>query len=210
VSDSVNRRLELLQTEYIDIVQLHSCGIEILDQGDAIRALQDAKAAGKIGHVAYSRDNEAARWAVNSGLFDALQTSLNLTEQAARTSGLLAEAEDQGLGVLVKRPIGGATWAPAKQGIEPSRNYDRQYYARARAMAKLGDLPEEPTDAVLLALGFTLAHTEVDVAIVGTKSPNHMRTNLDLAERDLPISAAAVTELQARWDRIGGGWRQLQ
>jgi aryl-alcohol dehydrogenase-like predicted oxidoreductase len=205
VSDSVNRRLELLQTEYIDIVQLHSCGIEILEQGNAIRALQDAKAAGKIGHVAYSRDNEAARWAVNSGLFDALQTSLNLTEQAARTSGLLAEAEAQGLGVLVKRPIGGATWAPAKQGIEPSRNY-----ARARAMAKLGDLPEEPTDAVLLALGFTLAHPEVDVAIVGTKSPNHMRTNLDLAERDLPISAAAVTELQARWDRIGGGWRQLQ
>jgi len=197
--------LELLQTEYIDIVQLHSCGIEILEQGNAIRALQDAKAAGKIGHVAYSRDNEAARWAVNSGLFDALQTSLNLTEQAARTSGLLAEAEAQGLGVLVKRPIGGATWAPAKQGIEPSRNY-----ARARAMAKLGNLPEEPTDAVLLALGFTLAHPEVDVAIVGTKSPNHMRTNLDLAERDLPISAAAVTELQARWDRISGGWRQLQ
>ena len=210
VASNVDRSLERMRTEYIDIVQLHSCEIEVLERGDAIRALQDAKAAGKIGHVAYSGDNEAARWAVDSGLFDTLQTSLNLTEQAARTSGLLAEAKAQGLGVIVKRPIGGATWARAKQGLEPPRNYDREYYDRARAMAKLGDLPEEPTDAVLLALGFTLAHPEVDVAIVGTKSPEHMRTNLDLAERELPISAAAVTELQARWDRVGGDWRQLQ
>jgi aryl-alcohol dehydrogenase-like predicted oxidoreductase len=199
-----------LKTEYLDVVQLHSCDIKTLERGDAIRALQDAKAAGKIGHVAYSGDNEAARWAVDSGLFDTLQTSLNLTEQAARTSGLLERAKTQGMGVIVKRPIGGATWARAKQGIEPPRNYDREYYDRARAMAELGDLPEEPADAVLLALGFTLAHPEVDVAIVGTKNPEHMRGNLDLAEQALPISEAAVTELQARWDRMGSDWRQLE
>jgi len=210
VADSVDRSLALLKTEHLDIVQLHSCDIETLERGDAIRALQDAKAAGKIGHVAYSGDNEAARWAVDSGLFDTLQTSLNLTEQAARTSGLLERAKAQGMGVIVKRPIGGATWARAKQGIEPPRNYDREYYDRARAMVELGDLPEEPADAVLLALGFTLAHPEVDVAIVGTKNPEHMRGNLDLTEQALPISEAAVTELQARWDRMGSDWRQLE
>ena len=210
VADSVDRSLVRMKVEYIDILQLHSCGIDVLERGDAIRALEDAKAAGKIGHVSYSGDNEAAHWAVDSGRFDTLQTSLNLTEQGARTSGLLAKAQERGVGVIVKRPIGGATWSRAKQGIEPPRNYDREYFDRARAMAELGDLPEEPSDAVLLALGFTLAHPEVGVAIVGTKSPEHMRGNLDLAERELPISAAAVAELQARWDRLGSDWRQLQ
>ncbi len=210
VADSVDRSLERMKVEYIDILQLHSCGIDVLERGDVIRALEDAKAAGKIGHVAYSGDNEAARWAVDSGRFDTLQTSLNLTEQGARTSGLLEAAKAQGMGVIVKRPIGGATWGRAKQGIEPPRNYDREYFDRARAMAELGDLPEEPSDAVLLALGFTLAHPEVDVAIVGTKNPEHMRGNLDLAEQALPISDAAVAELQARWDRLGSDWRQLQ
>lgn len=210
VADSVDRSLVRMKVEYIDILQLHSCSIEVLERGEAIRALEDAKAAGKIGHVSYSGDNEAAHWAVDSGRFDTLQTSLNLTEQGARTSGLLAKAAERGVGVIVKRPIGGATWSRAKQGIEPPRNYDREYYDRARAMAELGDLPEEPSDAVLLALGFTLAHPEVGVAIVGTKNPEHMRGNLDLAERELPISEAAVAELQARWDRLGGEWRQLQ
>lgn len=210
VADSVDRSLVRMKVEYIDILQLHSCSIEVLERGDAIRALEDAKAAGKIGHVSYSGDNEAAHWAVDSGRFDTLQTSLNLTEQGARTSGLLAKAQERGVGVIVKRPIGGATWSRAKQGVEPPRNYDREYYDRARAMAELGDLPEEPSDAVLLALGFTLAHPEVGVAIVGTKSPSHMESNLEMAERDLPISEAAVAELQARWDRLGSDWRQLQ
>ena len=147
---------------------------------------------------------------MDSRRFDTLQTSLNLTEQGAWTSGLLEAAKAQGMGVIVKRPIGGATWGRAKQGIEPPRNYDREYFDRARAMAELGDLPEEPSDAVLLALGLTLAHPEVDVAIVGTKNPEHMRGNLDLAEQALPISETAVAELQARWDRLGSDWRQLQ
>lgn len=209
VRDSVDRSLKRLDTDYLDIVQLHSCGIDVLERGDCIRALQDAKAAGKVRHVSYSGDNESAHWAVDSGLFDTLQTSFNLTEQGARTSGLLEKAEARGMGVIIKRPIGGGTWARARRGEQTRRGYDSEYLQRAQEMASDGPLPDEPGDPILLALGFTLAQPEVDVAIVGTKDPSHMQSNIKQVEEGLPISHAAVAELQKRWEAHGGSWRQL-
>ncbi len=209
VADSIDRSLKRLKTDHLDIVQLHSCGIDELEKGDCIRALQDAKAAGKLRHVSYSGDNEAAHWAVDSGLFDTLQTSFNLTEQGARTSGLLEKAEARGMGVIIKRPIGGGTWARARRGEPTPRGYDNEYLNRAREMAKAGPLPGEPDDPILLALGFTLGQPEVDVAIVGTKNPSHMASNIKQVTEELPVSEAAIEELKERWDRHGKGWRQL-
>ena len=209
VSDSVDRSLVRLKTDYLDLVQLHSCEIEELEKGDCIRALQDAKAAGKLRHVCYSGDNDAAHWAVDSGLFDTLQTSFNLTEQGARTSGLLEKAEARGMGVIIKRPIGGGTWLRARRNEPTPRGYDNQYLERAKTMAASGPLPDEPEDSILLALGFTLQQPEVDVAIVGTKNPGHMRSNINQVENELPVSEAALAELRSRWDQHGGDWRQL-
>ena len=45
--------------------------------------------------VGYSGDNEAARCAVESGLFDTFQTSFNVVDQGASTDGLLALAAER-------------------------------------------------------------------------------------------------------------------
>ncbi|MFQ5380107.1 MAG: aldo/keto reductase [Dehalococcoidia bacterium] len=209
VADSIDRSLKRLRTDRLDIVQLHSCDLAVLKRGDVIRALEDARAAGKVLHVSYSGDNEAAMWAVESGRFATLQTSLNPTDQGGRASGLLAAAARNGIGVIVKRPIGGATWARAKKGDAAQRQYDSEYLRRAKLMWGGEDLPGEPADSVALALGYTLAHPEVHVAIVGTKNPAHMRANLDLIEGGLSLGQETVAELHARWDRLGGDWPQL-
>ena len=209
VADSIERSLERLRTDHLDIVQLHSCDIEVLERGEVIRSLEDGKAAGKLLHVGYSGDNEDAMWAVDSGLFDTLQTSLNLTDQGGRASGLLAAAAERGMGIVIKRPIGGGTWASAKQAASARRQYDSEYLKRAATMWDAKDLPDEPQDGIALALGFTLAHPQVHVAIVGTKSPAHMRSNLELIERGLHVPESTVAELRARWDRLGGDWKQL-
>jgi hypothetical protein len=211
VADSVDRSLKRLQTDHLDIVQLHSCGIDVLERGDAVRALQDAKAAGKLRHVSYSGDNEAAHWAVDSGLFDTLQTSFNLTEQGARSSGLLAKADGRGMGIIIKRPIGGGTWARARRGEPAPRGYDNQYLERAKEMVAAGPVQGEPDDSILLALGFTLGQDEVDVAIVGTKNPRHMESNIRMVEEELPVDRSVLADLHARWDSTSPGkeWRQL-
>jgi len=210
VTSSIERSLERMKTDHVDIVQLHSCTVDVLEKGDVIRAIQDAKAAGKTRFIGYSGDNENAEWAVESGLFDTLQTSFNLVDQGARHK-ILPGAEKQGMGVIIKRPIGNAVWGAAQdpQPYSHIPEYTAEYYARAQTMLQDGELPSEPEDRILTAMGFTYAHPEVDVCIIGTQRPAHMASNINLIDNQLPIAPEAVKELHTRYDRVSGDWRQL-
>ena len=209
VISSIDRSLELMKTDHVDIVQLHSCVIEVLERGDVIRALQDAKAAGKTRFIGYSGDNENAKWAVTSGLFDTLQTSFSLVDQSARTN-LFADVEANDMGLIVKRPIGNAVWGAAAdpRPYEHIPEYTMEYTRRAGVMGEEGPLADDPNDRIRLALGFTFAHPEVDVTIVGTQRPHHMKSNLEMVSEPLGVTEATVSDLHARWDKFADGWEQ--
>ena len=204
IRDSIDRSLARLQTDYLDLLQLHSCGVDVLERGEVIQVLLDAREAGKTRFVGYSGDNEAARWAVESGLFDTLQTSFNLVDQRARVN-LFPQAKARGMGVIAKRPIANGAWGASKS---PS-DYAAEYFRRALEMAALGPIPGAPENRILLALGFTFAHDQVDTIIVGTHNPRHMEANLEWVKTDLPIAAEAVEELHRRFEQLGGGWLQM-
>ena len=209
IAESLDRSLSRMKTDHVDLLQLHSCDVETLERGDVIRALQDVKAAGKTRFVGYSGDNENAEWAVTSGLFDTIQTSFNLVDQKARRV-ILPEAERRGMGIIIKRPIGNAVWGSAVDPHPYTHNpqYTEEYSRRAHVMQEPGPLPDEPDDRILLAMGFTFSHPQVDVAIVGTQRPGHLESNVEMMNSRLPISDATVTELHARYDRVGDGWEQ--
>lgn len=209
VISSIDRSLERMKTDHVDLVQLHSCNVDVLERGDVVRALQDARAAGKTRYIGYSGDNENAKWAVTSGLFDTLQTSFNLVDQSARTD-LFDEVEARDMGLIIKRPIGNAVWgAPADpQPYTHIPDYTAEYFRRAGVMGIAGPLADAPDDRIRLALGFTFAHPEVDVTIVGTQRPNHMRSNLKMVSEPLSVSESTVADLHARWDKYSDGWEQ--
>ena len=209
VRDSIDRSLRRMKTDYVELVQLHSCGIDVLERGDATRALEDARDAGKTRFLGYSGDNEDAHWAVDSGMFQSLQTSLNLVEQRAYHSGLLAKAAAAGMGVIVKRPIGGGAWGRAKAGASGSvRAYDDEYFRRSVAMLEDGTVAGEGDDPIISAMGFTFAHPEVSVAIVGTKNPDHMASNIESLDAALAVSGEMVDALHERFAKLDDGWRQ--
>ena len=190
VVDSIDRSLRLLQTDHVDVVQLHSCDIDVLEKGDAIRALQEAQQAGKTSFIGYSGDNESAHWAVDSGLFATLQTSYNLVEQRARTTGLLEKAIAKGMGTIIKRPIAGGVWGKSRPDAadQTASNYNTPYLERAKSVRTLGPIENEPDDAILTSLGYTLSDPNANVAIVGTTNPSHMATNVRQIDNDLPLS----------------------
>jgi aryl-alcohol dehydrogenase-like predicted oxidoreductase len=195
IRDSIGRSLARLKTDCVDLVQLHSCDVAILERGEVIQALLDAKQAGKTRFIGYSGDGEAARWAIESGHFDTLQISFNLLDQEPRRE-LLPMAQERGMGVIVKRPIANAVWgANAGSGRQT-------YRERAGQMADMGPIPGAPENSIALALGFTLAHDEVDTAIVGTRNPEHMKSNLALVENTLPLPDQVVEELHRRFDQV--------
>jgi len=130
-------------------------------------------------------------------MFDTVQITLNLVDQWARWE-VLPKAEAAGMGVIAKRPIANAAWgAPASP--DPVREAYRQ---KAQAMIDMGPIPQAPEDPILLALGFVLAHPEIDTAIVGTANPAHMKANIARVENELPIQAEVVRELHRRFDQM--------
>lgn len=204
VTLSIERSLRRLKTDRLDLVQLHSCGVDVLERGEVIEALLDAQQAGKTRYVGYSGDNEAAEWAIASGHFDTLQTSFNLVDQKARST-LFSQVEERGMGLIAKRPIANASWGAA----ESRSSYHDEYHRRAKRMLELGPIPEAPDDPILLALGFVMAHDAVDTAIAGTKDPDHVRKNIHWVEYALPISEKAVETLHRRFQELGQNWKQM-
>ncbi len=203
VRDSIDRSLKRMKTDYVDMLQLHSCSVAVLEKGEVIQILQEAKQAGKTRYIGYSGDNDAALWAVESGLFDTLQTSFNLVDQKA-CFGLFEKARAKNMGIIVKRPIANGAWGAAKS---PS-GYAQGYFERSQKILALGDLPQAPDDRILLALGFTLSHDVIDVAIVGTKTPKYIQGNVEMLKQ-LPVSETIVAELCKRFEKLGKDWSQL-
>ena len=206
VRENIDRSLELLKTDYVDLVQLHGFDVPAPPPDDVLEALLEAREAGKTRFLGYSQENEEAEWAVRSGIFDALQTSFSLLDQGPRY-GLFERAREQGVGTIIKHPIANTMWGRALADDRDSQPGVRQpLLERARTMLELGPLLGAPDDDIELALGFVLAHSEVHTAIVGTRNPEHMLANIEIVEKRLPISKDVVEELHRRYDQVGKDW----
>ncbi|OAB42380.1 aldo/keto reductase [Paenibacillus glacialis] len=59
---SIDRSLKRLNTEYVDVIHLHSCSEEVLRQGDVIEVLKRANEQGKTRFIGYSGDTTDALW----------------------------------------------------------------------------------------------------------------------------------------------------
>ena len=191
---SIDRSLQRLKTDRIDLVQLHSCSEEILRQGDAIRVLRDARAAGKIRFIGYSGDRTDALYAIECGAFDTLQTSVSIAEQEPVTL-TLPKALAQNMGVIAKRPIANAAW------LNPNLPTDDYAYPYHQRLQKLGYDFLATDDAVSIALRFTLAQPGVTTAIVGTQNPERWPQNAALLEAG-PLPQAQVDAIRARWQEV--------
>ena len=192
---SIERSLKRLRTERLDLIQLHSCELSDLRKGEAITALERARERGWTRYIGYSGDGEAARFAVECGRFDTLQTSVSIADQEA-IERTLPLAVKRGMGVIAKRPIANAAWRYARRPSEP---YYQPYWERLSALEYPFLLDAER--AVSTALRFTLATPGVHTAIVGTKRPERWPENARLLEAG-PLPAAEVEQIRARWRKV--------
>jgi aryl-alcohol dehydrogenase-like predicted oxidoreductase len=193
---SIERSLSRLATDHLDLIQLHSCGLEVLQRGDAITALESARSRGWTRYIGYSGDGEAARWAVESGRFDALQTSVSIADQEAIELTLPA-ARAAGLGVIAKRPLANVAWRYARK---PAEAYYQEYWERLRKL-DYPFLPGKDDAAVKTALRFTLGVPGVHTAIVGTTKPDRWRQNAALLG-DGRLPEAERERIRARWKAV--------
>lgn len=199
IEKSIDRSLARLRTDYLDLIQLHSCSLEILKQGEAITALERARGAGKVRFIGYSGDGQAARYAVESGRFDTLQTSVNIADQEAITL-TIAKAQERQMGVIAKRPLANAAWLSATE--PPAQAYHHAYWQRLQTL-DYAFLHEPATQAVATALRFTLSIDGVHTAIVGTKNPNRWRENAALLTQST-LQGEEYEAIRARFQAVAG------
>lgn len=196
---SIERSLGRLKTDAVDLVQLHSCSIEELKRGECIAALERAKKDGKTRYIGYSGDSSAARYAVECGRFDTLQTSVNICDQESIELTLPLAKEKQ-MGVIAKRPIANAVW---RYDEAPENDYHVEYWKRLQAMAydfASGDArTKQGADGpAAIAMRFTAMQPGVHVLIVGTSKPERWKQNAELMQAG-PLSKELVESIRARW-----------
>lgn len=199
--ESIERSLKRLRTDRVDLVQLHSCSEDDLRKGDVVDALRRAREKGYTRYIGYSGDGAAARYAIECGAFDTLQTSISIADQEA-IELTLPLARDRRMGVIAKRPIANAVWRHVEK---PENAYVVPYWERIQ---KLGYdfLGGDPAAGVATALRFTLSVPGVHTAIVGTARPGRWRDNAASLEAG-GLTPADFEAIRSRWRAVAEpGW----
>jgi aryl-alcohol dehydrogenase-like predicted oxidoreductase len=181
----------------IDIVHLHSCSVDTLERGEVLKALEDARQAGKIRAAAYSGENEALAYAIDTGRFQSIQASVNMCDQRVMDRKLPTTVR-RGIGVIAKRPLANAPWRFEKR---PIANYAEEYWLRWKAMQV------DPHDLSWpeLALRFAAFTPGVHSCIVATTHVEHIKENIAIVEKG-PLSDEMFVAIRSSFKEHDRNW----
>lgn len=172
----IDNSLQLLKTNYVDLLQIHSANAEIIKSGETLQAMKEAQQEGKTRFIGLSTEYvDAALLAIESGEFDSIQVSYNaMNLQFARE--VFPSAKKKNIGVIVKD--GMARGKLSEKYIDVTTAEERQKIEALKSLAEKHHLQLSE-----LAIRFAISHPTVSTAIIGTKRIEHLSAN-----------AAAVTQ----------------
>ncbi len=199
ILETIQNSLQLLQTDYLDIAQLHSCDSEVLNRGEVIEALIVAKERGYTRFAGYSGDSLDAKTAIETDFFDTLQTSVSIADQEP-IELTISLAKEREMGVIAKRPIANAVW---RNDSLPEDSYHHDYWNRLEEL-QYDFLDGNMSESVAKALSFTLSVEGVHTAIVGTTKPSRWQENADNLEQ-VDFSEKDFQRIRERWQEISEG-----
>ena len=167
----IETSLNNLQTDYIDLYQIHNPNMTQLDTvlapGGAMEALQEAKAAGKIGHIGLTAHSPSVfERALELDEIETIMFPYNVVERQGEE--LIARCQEKNVGFIAMKPMAGgaiedATLAmryivsnPAATIVIPGMYCEgevEQNVAAAQNTAPLSEEERAAADAVLATLG---------------------------------------------------------
>ncbi len=205
VQASIERSLRRLQTDHLDLLLLHSCTDDQLDNEDMIAVLEAVKQEGLTRWIGYSGDGFAAQKAIDMGVFDALEISVSIADQASIDEHL-PQAARAGLGVLAKRPVANRAWGDLRDMGEFYVGYARPYAERLQAMNITPEGVGFDGSWMELALRFTVYQPGVSTAITGSRNPDHIRQNVEYVEKG-PLPQEVQDRIRVAWqDHAQAEW----
>jgi aryl-alcohol dehydrogenase-like predicted oxidoreductase len=200
LDDSLRR----LDVDHVDLYQMHRWDPATSDE-EALSALTDLQRAGKIRYFGSStfpahrivraqwaaRENHLSRYVTEQPSYSILQRGIE--------AHVLPVTQEHGLGVLAWSPLASG-WLSgavrAGQEITTSRSKalpqrfdltDPANQARLDAVEKLVKVAEQASLSLIqLSLGFVTAHPGVTSALIGPRTLDHLKSQLEAADTVLP------------------------
>lgn len=203
---ALDKSLSRLQTDYIDVYQLHNPPLDVIDCLDTYDVLQDLKKDGKIRAWGLSVFNSSdGLVALSVCKPDCLQVPYNIFMKEPEIE-LFPKATEVGCALIAREPLangfltGKYDLNPAFESGDIRRNWPKDYiHARVQAASKLGFLTRNGSRTLAqAAICWVLECPMVTVTIPGIKTPEQAQENLSSSSVP-PISQEerqSVEELQ--------------
>jgi aryl-alcohol dehydrogenase-like predicted oxidoreductase len=215
----VDRSLKLLDTDALDLLQLHCPPTPVFYMPEVFGVLDDLVAAGKIRHYGVSVEKvEEALKAIEYPNVKTVQIIFNMFRH--RPSELFFEqAKKRNVGILARVPLAsgmltGKFKSDSKFAPEDHRAFNRDgeafdrgetfsgvdYDAALQAVEELKAVCPEGISMVQFALRWILMFDAVTCAIPGAKRPSQAEENIAAADMP-PLSDTVMAEVQHIYDQ---------
>lgn len=187
---SLETSLAALQTDYVDLWQIHNVDAALLAQIDVIaEVFAAAQASGKVRAVGGSTyGDQLPLQALATGLFDVLQVTYSALDQRL-ADAVLPAAAAQDVGIVVRSIL--LKGALTERGdflpehLAALRERSRQF----RALVAASGLP---IGAAQAAVAFGLAQPQIHSVLVGVRSERELSEALGAADLTLPAELLAA------------------
>jgi aryl-alcohol dehydrogenase-like predicted oxidoreductase len=225
----VERSLGNLETEALDLLQLHCPPPEVYDTAEVFGVLDDLVAAGKLLYYGVSVETvDEALHAIQHPNVQSVQVIFNLFRVKPAERFFAAAAAKQ-VGILARVPLAsgmltGRLKADTEFGEDDHRRFNRKgerfdmgetfsgvdYALGLKAVEELRPLVPAGASLTQLALRWILMFPEVTAAIPGARSPAQVEENARAA--DLPaLAPATMSAARGIYDRrlraaVHGRW----
>ncbi len=216
VRRGVEESLKALNTDYIDLYQIHWPDPKVPFAETAASLAQLVK-DGKLRHIGVSNFNAAQMEEFSETLpVETLQPPYHLFRREIEDS-ILPYTRSHDIGVLVYGPLAhglltgalkpGTTFAPGDWRAKSDVFKGEEYRRNLRIVDALNRFAENELDTSVsrLAIAWTLANPAVHVAIVGTRNPKHIDDAIAAASLKLdPDAIRRIDEIVAAEVPVGG------
>ena len=219
LSRFVERSLENLRLEALDLLQLHCPPTEAYRRDEIFKALDRLQEAGKVKNYGVSVEKvEEAKMALGYPGVKTVQIIFNIFRQKPAEE-FFPLAEERNVGVIARVPLAsgllsGKMTADREFAWDDHRNFNREgqafdrgetfsgvpFETGLRAAEELKEFVPEGYTLAQLALRWILMHPAVSCVIPGAKRPDQVEDNLTTVEMS-PLSKGTMDGISEIYER---------